>query len=73
MPRNNDDDYIYQYPEASQAKRKETELYLSRDDLWAMNYLGRIKGVDYQYNKYRYQNQYTYSQGDITVPTVSAY
>jgi hypothetical protein len=41
------DDSIYQYPEASLAKRKDTGMYLSRDEWWAMNRLGKIKGVDY--------------------------
>jgi hypothetical protein len=44
------DDHIYQYPEASLAKRKDTGMYLSRDEWWAMNRLGKIKGVDYQYS-----------------------
>lgn len=41
------DDHIYQFPEASLAKRKDTGMYISRDEWWAMNRLGRIKGVDY--------------------------
>jgi len=44
MPSN---DSIYEYPEASQVKRKDTGLYMTYDEWWALNRLGRIKGVDY--------------------------
>lgn len=44
MPSN---DSIYEYPEASQAKRKDTGLYMTYDEWWALNRLGKIKGVDY--------------------------